>query len=788
MRYRFGAFEFDVAKRELRRDGVPVEMPARVFECLAHLIAHRDRAVGRDELLQAVFGRVAVSDGQLAQIVLRARRCVGDDGQGQDAIRTVPRYGFRWVAETQALAGDDGLVVREGEGVAATMPASLPVLGPEPTPTLVQHDAVAASPGPTAIRRRGLRFALAAACAIAALVAIWSLSSWRDGGAPATHARSATPASPRATLVLPMRVDNAGDATWARLGVMDYLAERLRRAGMSVPPSETTLALLGAQSDAIDRARLRRAAGADLIVSGRAQRVAKGWRVDLEAEAGDGVRHRATAAGADLLNVAQLACDRLLPALGRTSPVGAAQALGLDERLQRVKAAMLGDELDTARRILLAAPPSQLSQPQLRYRLAQIDYRAGDFKAAEVALDGLLAGGEARSDPLFRARLLIARGGARYRRNALFEAERDFQAALDALAAVDADLEHGHALNGRAVARSALGRDAQAIADFGAARIRLLRAGDRIGAARVDANLGALEMTRGHPAQAQDYLTSALSVFEQSAAVNELQVTRSALSAVHLQRLDPQAALAVADRALQLSPRSPDPTLRLAAHLDRANALVALGRFAEARRVLEDPAIAATTTPAYEQRRAQSLVELAWRGGDPRAAVRIADAALADWKRMPGDDLRDWVRLRREQAAQAADLSPAAEAAALPADEPTVPGLLTLALLRDDGSAEAEFREALALAERRGAPAEIADVVGAYAPWLIARDRVPEASALVGRIAPWAGRCYDCALLQLQLADALGDRALRAEAQRGIARLAGERREPSAPAPRRELR
>jgi len=295
-------------------------------------------------------------------------------------------------------------------------------------------------------------------------------------------------------------------------------------------------------------------------------------------------------------------------------------------------------------------------------------------------------------------------------------------------------------------------------------------------------------MTRGHPAQAQDYLISALSVFEQSAAINELQVTRSALSAVHLQRLDPQAALAVADRALQLSPRSPDPTLRLAAHLDLANALVALGRFAEARRVLEDPAIAATTTPAYEQRRAQSLVELAWRGGDPRAAVRIADAALADWKRMPGDDLRDWVRLRREQAALTADLPPAAEAAALPADQPTVPGLLTLALLRDDRSAEADFREALALAERRGAPAEIADVVGAYAPWLIARDRMPEASALVGRIAPWAGRCYDCALLQLQLADALGDRALRAEAQRGIARLAGERREPSAPVPRRELR
>ena len=98
--YRFGAFEFDLARRELRRDGVPVEMPVRVFECLECLVVHRDRAVGRDELLQAVFRRTDVSDGQLAQVVLRARRCVDDDGQAQHTIRTVPRYGFRWVAAT----------------------------------------------------------------------------------------------------------------------------------------------------------------------------------------------------------------------------------------------------------------------------------------------------------------------------------------------------------------------------------------------------------------------------------------------------------------------------------------------------------------------------------------------------------------------------------------------------------------------------------------------------------------------------------------------------------------
>src|SRR3546814_13189986 len=83
----------DLAKRELLHDDAAVALPARVFECLVHLIEHRERAVDRDELAQAVFSRSDVSDAQLAQIILRSRRAIGDDGQKQRAIRTVPRFG-----------------------------------------------------------------------------------------------------------------------------------------------------------------------------------------------------------------------------------------------------------------------------------------------------------------------------------------------------------------------------------------------------------------------------------------------------------------------------------------------------------------------------------------------------------------------------------------------------------------------------------------------------------------------------------------------------------------------
>lgn len=771
-RYRFGCFEFDTAKRELHRGGMPVEMPARVFECLEYLIAQRGRALGHDELSRAVFHRPDVSDGQLAQIVVRARRCVDDDGRHQQVIRTVPRYGYRWVANTIVVDDDSDPVPAD----AAELPDPVP-----PCPASAQLELLRAEPRPH--RRRPL-VALALLVVATGVSLAWTLRPGAERRA-AVPAPDASRSASAATLVLPTQIagDDPADLAWARLGLMDFLAERLRLAGLSVPPSESTLILLGTDPDTSAPAQLRKNTGAALIVSSRARRDGPGWRVDLAAEAGDGVRYDGAAVDADLLQAARTACDRLLAALGRDAPIAGLPALDLDERLQRVKAAMLANELDSARRILLAAPPTQLDRPQLRYRLAQIDYRAGDFAAAETALDRLLAAPEAAADPLFRARLLIARGGVRFRRNALGAAERDFDAALEALHGgapdLETDLETGQALNGRGVARAALGRETQGIADLGAARLHLLRAGDRIAVARTDANLGVIEMTRGRPAQALDYFTSALAVFERSSAVHERLVTLSALTAVHLQRLDPEAALTSADRALQLLPRTSDPTLRLAAHLDRANALIALGRFGEARVLLDDPAIAATTTPAYEQRRAQTRIELALRSGDARAAVARADAALERWQRLPGDDVHDWVWLRRVQAAQAADLPPTGAADVSGTGERTLPALLATALLREGGDAEPVLREALALAEQRGAPAELVEVARVYVPWLIGRDRVQDAAVLVGRLAPWAERCYDCALLQWQLAEALGEPALADEARGQAKRLAGERPHPS---------
>src|SRR5215813_12715929 len=104
--YRFGDFTLTASTRELRRGDMPVAISPRAFDCLAYLIEHRDRAVGKDELVAAIWERVDVSDTQLGQTVLRARRAVDDDGQVQNVIRTVSRFGYRWVADVALLDPD----------------------------------------------------------------------------------------------------------------------------------------------------------------------------------------------------------------------------------------------------------------------------------------------------------------------------------------------------------------------------------------------------------------------------------------------------------------------------------------------------------------------------------------------------------------------------------------------------------------------------------------------------------------------------------------------------------
>src|SRR3546814_12812976 len=100
-------------------------------------------------------------------------------------------------------------------------------------------------------------------------------------------------------MVLPTRVQGSDDASWVRLGLMDFIGDRLQRSGLPVQPSENTLGVLHRQPGD-DPQRLRRATRAQWIVGSRAIRTGDDWEVRLRAGDGTGVAHAADARNTEL--------------------------------------------------------------------------------------------------------------------------------------------------------------------------------------------------------------------------------------------------------------------------------------------------------------------------------------------------------------------------------------------------------------------------------------------------------------------------------------------------------
>ena len=80
-----------------------------MFGCIAYLAEHRNRAVGRrDELIAAVWGRTEVTDNLLdSDHAARSAPLSGDVDGERRMIRTVPRFGFSWVAPTTLVEEGD---------------------------------------------------------------------------------------------------------------------------------------------------------------------------------------------------------------------------------------------------------------------------------------------------------------------------------------------------------------------------------------------------------------------------------------------------------------------------------------------------------------------------------------------------------------------------------------------------------------------------------------------------------------------------------------------------------
>ncbi len=117
MIYRFGPFELDTAKVELRSDGEVRAIEPQVFALLVLLVDNRERLVSKDEIIEKVWDGRVVSEAAVASRIKSARKVLGDDGKIQRFIKTIHGQGFRFVADAKVARAE---VAGQGCGKPAT--------------------------------------------------------------------------------------------------------------------------------------------------------------------------------------------------------------------------------------------------------------------------------------------------------------------------------------------------------------------------------------------------------------------------------------------------------------------------------------------------------------------------------------------------------------------------------------------------------------------------------------------------------------------------------------------
>ncbi|WP_170218640.1 tetratricopeptide repeat protein [Marilutibacter aestuarii] len=801
--FRFGDYLLDPAKRELRHQDMPVAVPPKAFDCLVYLVVHRERAVGRDELIAAVWERVEITDALLGQTLLRARRAVGDSGKSQHAILTVPRFGYRWVAEIEVL--------EEEIEAPATQDIAPPGPAPSQSTPLAAHGSVHASMEP-AIREARPSIATRIAPVDAApatggtarrpwrtvallgvlmVVALVVLVVWRqrDTGVATQAPGSASEKS--LVLVMPATLDGVDVAdAWMELGVMDFVSSRLHTSGgMNVVPQEQVTEWLRSQDDLASGAqafeRLREVTGASRIVQPEVERLAAGWEVRLADTHGGEVRTWSGRGAAPLEAAAQAVHAMLVDRGGDGGHV----PTQLAEWVQRIDASLLAGDLASARRFVDTTPEAWRSRPELRLRMARLDYLRGETESALSDYQAL-TGSVDPLPPAIRGEALLGVGRIHMRGSNFDDAEARFSDAVDVLLPTGNDVLVGRAYTGLGVARAAQGQYQDALAALGQARQHYEDGGDRLGVARVNANLGEIEFRRGQPENAVREYQLALNVMEQYGERSDTFVVQANMAGAHLANLDPAAALATTARAWQGIQDSDNPQLRSRIGDIHAEALLATGRTSEAASVLATldawHQLHPEAAPRAEHRRLLVRVLYGLQAGyldEAQAWTQALMTALRDSYSSDEDDLatrlgialtmlasmsRDTDALGEVHDIVTAHVGEDASLAAIAQAHQSW-------LAGDIEAAGSKLERAAATAERDGGRALLMHVTTLQGSLALGSADDARQSVLDERLAPFAERVYRAAWTRFQLRRAMGDSSTSARLKLQVRRLAGER-------------
>ncbi len=231
--YEFGPFRLDIREHRLLRDGEVVALTPKAVDTLKVLIEHRGQLVERNELMKSVWGEVSVEDGNLSVTVSMLRKVLGD----QNVIETIPKRGYKFVAEARELVEDIPALVVEKKT----------------TGKIVVDEHVALETrniGSTLVRLLGhsrtrLVALVLSVAAVLLAICIFTL-------VPRNSARTGNAPKITSIAVLPFKTIDTQDDSHEGLGLADLLITRLSNVKqLTVRPTSTVISFENSQTDSI---------------------------------------------------------------------------------------------------------------------------------------------------------------------------------------------------------------------------------------------------------------------------------------------------------------------------------------------------------------------------------------------------------------------------------------------------------------------------------------------------------------------------------------------------------
>ena len=270
--YEFGDFQLDPTERQLRRDGRTLPLTPKAFDVLLMLVENGGHMLRKEEFLEKVWSEQFVEEKNLADNISVLRKLLGDDPRNPTFIETVPRLGYRFVADVREVH-ENGADVLVAESVRARVlieeeDDSSPGLTEGVTPA-------SALPALSGKKRHTFTILVAGCAALAVALAIYYFA----------HRRTMRPIQPqqfKSLAVLPFK--SLGPTTeednYLGLGMADALITKLSNLHHIVV--RPTSAVLRYQNAPPDLVAIGREQQVDALLDGKVQRAGERVRVTVQ--------------------------------------------------------------------------------------------------------------------------------------------------------------------------------------------------------------------------------------------------------------------------------------------------------------------------------------------------------------------------------------------------------------------------------------------------------------------------------------------------------------------------